>query len=114
MVSPDPGLPGRLVDGRDATFPDSGDFRGGGRRRVDGKGWKPEYGISPEGIEALGYIEALPREVRRELVDAIGKLCRREGYLSLHDDVRARVSPPQRDGDKLAKVIPLFRRSQRG
>jgi hypothetical protein len=81
---------------------------------VDGKGWKPEYGISPEGIDALGYIEALPREVRRELVDAIGKLCRREGYLSLHDDVRERVRPPHRDGGKLAKVIPLFRRSQRG
>jgi hypothetical protein len=59
---------------------------------MDGKGWKPEYGISAEGVELLGYLEALPQEVRRELADAIGTICRREG----------------------ATVIPLFRRSQRG
>ena len=82
---------------------------------MDGKGWKPEYGISAEGIEVLGYLEALPKEVRRELTDAIAALCRREGYLSLHDDVRKRLAPnePGENGD-LAKVIPLFRRSQRG
>jgi hypothetical protein len=82
---------------------------------VDGKGWKPEYGISPEGIEVLGYLEALPKEVRRELADAIGALCKREGYLSLHDDVRQRIDRgAQPDRATLAKVIPLFRRSQRG
>jgi hypothetical protein len=82
---------------------------------MDGKGWKPEYGISAEGIEVLGYLEALPKEVRRELTNAIATLCRREGYLSLHDDVRQRLGPhePDESGD-LAKVIPLFRRSQPG
>ncbi|HET9752649.1 MAG TPA: hypothetical protein VFP52_06795 [Myxococcales bacterium] len=80
---------------------------------MDGKGWKPEYGISAEGVQILGYVEALPREVRRELAEAVAELCRREGYLSLHDDVRRallreRLAPPE------AKVIPLFRRSQRG
>jgi len=83
---------------------------------MDGKGWKPEYGISAEGIDALGYIEALPREVRRELAEAIGTLCRREGYLSLHDDVRQRLgrSEGEQGKGKLAKVIPLFRHSRRG
>ena len=82
---------------------------------MDGKGWKPEYGISAEGIDALGYIEALPREVRRELADAIGALCRREGYLSLHDDVHERLGLEKSPaGEKLAKVIPLFRSFQRG
>ena len=81
---------------------------------MDGKGWKPEYGISAEGVEVLGYVEALPRDVRRELADAIGTLCRRQGYLSLHDDVRDRLGCKDRSGGKLAKVIPLFRRSQRG
>jgi hypothetical protein len=82
---------------------------------MDGRGWKPEYGISPEGIEMLGYLEALPRDVRRELVEAIATLCRREGYLSLHDDVcdgMANAAPDEES--TLAKVIPLFRRSQRG
>jgi hypothetical protein len=83
---------------------------------MDGKGWKPEYGISPEGVDILGYVEALPREVRRELAEAVGQLCRQEGYLSLHDDVRAALGkekrPPERA--RLAKVIPIFRRSQRG
>jgi hypothetical protein len=82
---------------------------------MDGRGWKPEYGISAEGIDILGYLEALPREVREELARAIATLCRREGYLSLHDDVRKRVDSSLREGDdKPAKVIPLFKRSQRG
>ena len=82
---------------------------------MDGKGWKPEYGISAEGVEVLGYLEALPKDVRRELTNAIAALCRREGYLSLHDDVGKSLarSDPDEGGD-LAKVIPLFRRSQRG
>ena len=82
---------------------------------MDGKGWKPEYGISEEGIEVLGYLEALPLEVRRELADAVAKLCRSQGYLSLHDDRRERLVPGEpADQGTLAKVIPLFRRSQRG
>ena len=82
---------------------------------MDGKGWKPEYGISAEGIEVLGYLEALPREVRREMADAIAALCRREGYLSLHDDIgTAAPKAEPEDPEKLAKVIPLFRRSLRG
>ena len=82
---------------------------------MDGKGWKPEYGISAEGIEVLGYLEALPKDVRRELTDAIAALCRREGYLSLHDDVSKRlVRKVSDEGGDLAKVIPLFKRSQRG
>jgi hypothetical protein len=82
---------------------------------MDGRGWKPEYGISAEGIDVLGYVEALPRDVRAELARAIATLCRREGYLSLHDDVRERIGGSQDSADgELAKVIPLFRRSQRG
>ena len=82
---------------------------------MDGKGWKPEYGISREGIEILGYFEVLPEDVRRELADAIAALCRREGYLSLHDDLRERLQrEPSAEGEGLAKVIPLFRRFQRG
>jgi hypothetical protein len=82
---------------------------------MDGKGWKPEYGISREGIEILGYFEVLPEDIRRELADAIAALCRREGYLSLHDDLRERLQREAPDqGSTLAKVIPLFRRFQRG
>jgi hypothetical protein len=80
---------------------------------MDGKGWKPEYGISPEGVQILGYVEALPREVRRELAEAVAEVCRREGYLSLHDDVCALVQERAARPEP-AKVIPLFRRSQRG
>jgi hypothetical protein len=79
---------------------------------MDGRGWKAEYGISVEGIEMLGYIEALPREARRELLEAMAKLCRKEGYLSLHDDLRVALASadetsarPQADN-----VIPLFRK----
>jgi hypothetical protein len=78
---------------------------------MDGKGWRPEYGISPEGIEILGFIEALPREVRLEMADAIAVACKGQGYLSLHDDLRralARERP--RLVENLAKVIPLFPR----
>ncbi|HET7788980.1 MAG TPA: hypothetical protein VIR81_04040 [Myxococcales bacterium] len=81
---------------------------------MDGKGWKPEYGISSEGVQILGYVEALPREVRRELADAVAELCRREGYLSLHDDVRKALAQERPAPAEPAKVIPLFRRSQRG
>jgi hypothetical protein len=81
---------------------------------MDERGWKPEYGISAEGIDILGYVEALPREVRVELARAIAALCRREGYLSLHDDVRECIGRQRGEDGEVAKVIPLFRRSQRG
>ncbi|MCA1825662.1 MAG: hypothetical protein ABR567_12260 [Myxococcales bacterium] len=80
---------------------------------MDGKGWKPQYGISPEGIEILGFVEALPREARRELLQTVARLCRSEGYLSLHDDLHGlleRARRPPRTG----KVIPLFSARRRG
>ena len=79
---------------------------------MDGKGWKPHYGISQEGIEMLGYIEALPQEARREILDAVARQCRSEGYLSLHDDLRSAVerTEPEQDAEEAGKVIPLFRR----
>lgn len=83
---------------------------------MDGKGWKPQYGISSESIEILGYVEALPREARRELLEAVARLCRLQGYFSLHDDLRIAADkagaplPRQADG----KVIPLFRTRQQG
>ena len=83
---------------------------------MDGRGWKPEYGISPEGVKILGYVEALPKEVRDELADAIAHLCRSEGYFSLHDDLRdalARHAAPE-PRSEAANVIPLFRARQRG
>jgi len=78
---------------------------------MDGKGWKPQYGISAEGIEILGFVEALPREVRRELADAVRALCRSQGYFSLHDDLSVAVARRQRARRRTrssAKVIPLF------
>ena len=83
---------------------------------MDGKGWKPEYGISPEGIEVLGFVEALPKEVRRELVQVVAKLCREEGYLSLHDDLRSLMDGARTAGrdERPAKVIPLFSARRRG
>jgi hypothetical protein len=80
------------------------------RGQMDGKGWRPEYGISAEGIEILGFIEALPREVRRELTKAVAATCRRQGYLSLHDDLRARLLRERLREGKEAKVIQLFPR----
>lgn len=81
---------------------------------MDGKGWKPEYGISPEGVELLGYVEALPREARAEILQEVTRKCRGAGYLSLHDDLRDAVEAagdlaPEQD----AKVIPLFRKRGR-
>jgi hypothetical protein len=84
---------------------------------MDGKGWKPQYGISSEGIELLGYVEALPLDARRELVHAVAELCRREGYLSLHDDLRTavdRARQPVAAPAQATNVIPLFRDRQGG
>ena len=80
---------------------------------MDGKGWKPQYGISAEGIEILGWVEALPREVRRELLQAVTKICRQQGYLSLHDDLRPLFTKVRR-ARGAGKVIPLFSARQRG
>lgn len=78
---------------------------------MDGKGWKPQYGISAEGIEVLGWVEALPREARRELLAAVTQMCRRQGYLSLHDDLRPLLAHKRRTRSAAgAKVIPLFKR----
>ena len=78
------------------------------------KGWQDECGISAEGVEILGWVEALPREARRELAATVEMLCRAQGYVSLNDEVvmldeerrarprRARRS--RRDG-QLAQVI---------
>jgi hypothetical protein len=83
---------------------------------MDGKGWKPHYGISKEGIDLLGYVEALPAEARRELVAAVAELCRSQGYLSLHDDLQAAVDgmgDAPAEEEATAKVIPLFTRLKR-
>lgn len=80
---------------------------------MDGKGWKPQYGISPEGVQVLGYVEALPREARREILAAVAQLCRKEGYLSLHDDLRSamgRAAEAAQPAEAGSNVIPLFRR----
>ncbi len=83
---------------------------------MDGKGWKPEYGISAEGIELLGYLEALPRDARREFLQEVAAKCRAAGYLSLHDDLRAAVEAAGDQVDAVSdavatgRVIPLFRK----
>jgi len=79
------------------------------------KGWQTDCGISDEGVEILGWVEALPSEARRELAATIEMLCRAQGYVSLNDEIvvldeerrtrkpqRARRS--QREG-QLAQVI---------
>ena len=83
---------------------------------MDGKGWKPQYGLSAEGIEMLGYFEALPREARLEFLAEVAQKCRGAGYLSLHDDLRGAVEKAGDVGARtpLAKVIPLFKKRGRG
>jgi hypothetical protein len=86
---------------------------------MSGNGWKSNYGISEEGIDMLGYLEALPRQVRRELVATVELICRSQGYLTLHDpfDQLGREEPrepegtaaPGSTGGALAPVIPLRR-----
>jgi hypothetical protein len=70
---------------------------------MDGRGWKPEYGISAEGVKILGFVEALPRDVRQELLDEVERRCRRAGFYSLHDRLGA-----AEEEERIAKVIPLF------
>jgi len=79
------------------------------------KGWQEECGISEEGVEILSWVEALPREARKQLAATIAVLCRGQGYASLRDEIvildqerRARL--PEKDRrverrDELAQVI---------
>jgi hypothetical protein len=79
------------------------------------KGWQSGCGISDEGVEILGWVEALPREARRELAATVEMLCRAQGYISLNDEIvvldeERRARQPQRarrtrrDG-QLAQII---------
>jgi hypothetical protein len=65
------------------------------------KGWQGDCGISDEGVEILGWVEALPREARRELAATVEMLCRAQGYVSLNDEIvvldeERRTRQPQR------------------
>ncbi len=65
------------------------------------KGWQDECGISDEGVEILGWVEALPRAARRELAATVEMLCRAQGYVSLNDEIvvleeERRARQPQR------------------
>ena len=65
------------------------------------KGWQGECGISDEGVEILGWVEALPEEARRELAATVEMLCRAQGYISLNDEIvtleeERRLRLPQR------------------
>ena len=71
------------------------------------KGWRDECGISAEGVEILGWVEALPREARRELAATIEMLCRAQGYVSLNDEIVLL------DRERRARQIPRARRSRR-
>ena len=77
---------------------------------MDGKGWKPEYGITLEGKKILGFVEALPKDAREELLTTIEVFCRSQGYVSLHDSFA--LKPEEQQGSKsseLAQVIPILR-----
>jgi hypothetical protein len=73
---------------------------------MDGKGWKPEYGITLEGKKILGFVEALPRNAREELLTTIEVFCRAQGYVSLHDSF---ALPPEATSAQMAQVIPILR-----
>jgi len=79
------------------------------------KGWRGECGISDEAVEILSWVEALPREARRELAATVEMLCRAQGYISLDDEIvpldeerharlAQRARRPHREGP-LAQVI---------
>ena len=71
------------------------------------KGWQDECGISAEGVEILGWVEALPREARRELAATVEMLCRAQGYVSLNDEIVLL------DRERRARQIPRARRGRR-
>jgi len=69
--------------------------------------------ISEEGRQILGFVEALPKESRRELAAMVELLCRSQGYHSLQDNVvelererERRVGPARESASvELAEVI---------
>lgn len=75
--------------------------------------WAGEGDLSAEARDILGFVEALPRDARRELVAVVELLCRSQGYHSLHDGVielsrvrQSRLVPDRaRRRDELAEVI---------
>ena len=80
------------------------------------KGWQTDCGISDEGVEILGWVEALPSEARRELAATIEMLCRAQGYVSLNDEVvlldherRARLPARGRRGRRKGQVAQIIR-----
>jgi hypothetical protein len=80
------------------------------------RGWQDECGISAEGVEILGWVEALPREVRRELAATVEMLCKAQGYASLNDDIvvleqerRARLPGRARRGRRQGQVAQIIR-----
>jgi hypothetical protein len=80
------------------------------------KGWRDECGISAEGVEILGWVEALPREARRELAATVEMLCRAQGYVSLNDEIvlldrerRSRQLPRARRGRREGQVAQIIR-----
>lgn len=78
---------------------------------MDGKGWKPDYGISAEGVRLLGFLEAIPREERAKVAAEVEKFCRAQGYVSLHDDLRALFGEAAEEQPGMGKVLP-FRRGR--
>ena len=77
---------------------------------MDGKGWKPEYGITLEGKKILGFVEALPKDAREELLTTIEVFCRSQGYVSLHDSFALKPEEQQESKtSELAQVIPILR-----
>ena len=80
------------------------------------KGWQDVCGISDEGVEILGWVEALPREARRELAATVEMLCRAQGYISLNDEIvlldeerRARQPQRARRGRREGQLAQVIR-----
>lgn len=80
---------------------------------MDGKGWKPEYGITLEGKTILGFVEALPKDAREELMTTVEVYCRSQGYVSLHDSFalkpEEKAQEQRAESGQLAQVIPILR-----
>lgn len=80
---------------------------------MDGKGWKPEYGITFEGKRVLGFIEALPKHAREGLLTTVEMFCRSQGYVSLHDSLALSAEEKQQSQEsgsgQMAQVIPILR-----
>src|SRR3989442_13233165 len=50
------------------------------------KGWQGEGGISDEGVEVLGWGDALPREAHRELCGTVESIFRAQGCMSVNGE----------------------------